>query len=42
MRIDEGSNSWNLLAIIKKARIVVGRGERRACGPGFELRLRRV
>ena len=28
MRVDEGRNSWNLLAIKMKARTVVGRGEK--------------
>ena len=45
-RVDEGRNSWNLLAMIMLARhepywgtIVVGREKRLLCDPGSELRL---
>ena len=41
MRVDEGRNSWSLLAIKTKARAVVGRGEKSLLGViGSALRLR--
>ena len=36
MRVDEGRNSWSLLARKTKARTVVGRGEEE---PAWELRI---
>ena len=42
MRVDEGRNSWSLLAIKMKARTVVRRREHSLLGdPGFELGLGR-
>ena len=40
MGVDEGRCCWNLLAIKKKARTVVGRGEKSLLrDPGSKLRL---
>ena len=42
MRVDEGRNSWNIVAIKTKACTVVGRGgESLFSDPGYELRLGR-
>ena len=42
MRVDEGRNGWNLLAIKTKARVVVRRGKKSLLSdPGSELRLGR-
>ena len=40
MRVDEGSNSWSLLATKNKARTAVGKGGKSLLSdPGSELRL---
>ena len=40
MRVDEGKNSWSLVAIKTKARTVVGRGKKSLLSdPGFAQRL---